>query len=79
MPERSLGEADAGVVYSTDVEAAGDTVTGDEIPADINVAPEYPIVATAAAPNAVGAAAFTEFVLSETGQKILQSYGFSAP
>ncbi|MET0458401.1 MAG: molybdate ABC transporter substrate-binding protein, partial [Ilumatobacteraceae bacterium] len=74
-----LGEADAGVVYSTDVEAAGDAVTGVEIPADINVTPEYPIVATAAAPNAPGAAAFTEFVLGEAGQKILQSYGFSAP
>lgn len=74
-----LGEADAGVVYSTDVEAAGDTVTGVEIPADINVTPEYPIVATAAATNAAGAAAFTEFVLSDAGQQILQSYGFSAP
>jgi len=74
-----LGEADAGVVYSTDVEAAGDTVTGVEIPADVNVTPEYPIVATAAAPNAAGAAAFTGFVLGVAGQEILQSYGFSAP
>jgi molybdate transport system substrate-binding protein len=74
-----LGEADAGVVYSTDVEAAGDTVSGVEIPADLNVTPEYPIVATAAATNAAGASAFTDFVLSAVGREILQSYGFSAP
>lgn len=74
-----LGEADAGVVYATDVTAAGDTVEGVEIPDDINITAEYPIGATAEAPNADGAAAFIEFVLSDAGQKILQSYGFLSP
>lgn len=74
-----LGEADAGVVYSTDVVAAGDTAIGVEIPADVNVTPEYPIAVTAAAPNPSGAAAFVEFVLSERGQEILQTYAFSTP
>ncbi|MBA3605504.1 MAG: molybdate ABC transporter substrate-binding protein [Acidimicrobiia bacterium] len=75
----ALGEADAGVVYATDVLAVGDTVTGVEIPADVNVTPEYPIVATAAAPNPDCAATFVEFVLGVAGQEILQRYGFLAP
>jgi molybdate transport system substrate-binding protein len=74
-----LGEADAGVVYTTDVIAAGDSVTGVEIPTDVNVTPEYPIAVTAAAPNPAGAAAFVELVRGEAGQAILQRFGFSAP
>lgn len=74
-----LGEADAGVVYATDVISAGDTAAGVEIPADVNVTPEYPIVATAEAPNPDGAAAFVDFVLSDAGQAILQRYGFLSP
>jgi molybdate transport system substrate-binding protein len=73
-----IGEADAGLVYSTDVAVAGDTAEGVEIPADINVTPEYPIAVTAEAPNPAGAGAFVEFVSSEAGQEILASYGFSA-
>jgi molybdate transport system substrate-binding protein len=74
-----LGEADAGVVYVTDVIAAGDGAEGVEIPADINVVAEYPIAATATAPNPEAAQAFIDFVLSEQGQKILASYGFLEP
>ena len=75
----TLGEADAGIVYATDVTAAGDQASGVEIPADINVDAEYPIAVTKEAPNADGAQAFIDFVLSEQGQKILASYGFLAP
>jgi molybdate transport system substrate-binding protein len=75
----TLGEADAGIVYVTDVIAAGDAASGVDIPADINVVAEYPIALTAEAPNADGGAAFIEFVLSPDGQAILDSYGFVSP
>jgi molybdate transport system substrate-binding protein len=74
-----LGEADAGIVYATDVTAAGDDAEGVEIPADINVIAEYPLAATADAENAAGAAAFVDFVLSDAGQEILAGYGFGPP
>jgi molybdate transport system substrate-binding protein len=74
-----LGEADAGIVYKTDVAAAGADAEGLEIPADFNVVAEYPIAVTKQAPNAEGAQAFVDFVSSEQGQAILGSYGFLAP
>jgi molybdate transport system substrate-binding protein len=75
----TAGEADAGIVYETDVTAAGDAAAGVDIPEDINVVAEYPIAITKDAPNAFGAQAFVDFVDSEAGQKILASYGFLAP
>ena len=70
------GEADAGVVYITDVLAAGDDAEGVEIPVDINIVAEYPIAVTAEAANPDAAAAFVEFVVSEDGQAILAENGF---
>lgn len=75
----SAGEADAGIVYRTDVIAAGSAAEGVDIPADINVTATYPVVATKNAPNPVGAQAFVDFVLSDQGQKILANYGFNTP
>ncbi len=72
----TLGEADAGIVYTTDVRAAGDSASGVAIPDDINVVAEYPVVAVS--DNAV-AQAFVDFTLSPEGQGILASYGFGAP
>lgn len=68
------GEADAGLVYVTDAEAAGDTV--DRIDFDTTVVNEYPI---AALNDSEVAAAFIAFVLSDEGQAVLASYGFLAP
>ncbi len=73
------GDLDAGIVYVTDVMAAGDAVEGVEIPADENVVATYPIAALTDAANAEVADAFVEFVLSDEGQEILASYGFDAP
>jgi molybdate transport system substrate-binding protein len=73
------GELDAGIVYVTDVVAAGGTVDGIEIPDDVNVFAEYPIAVLSDAPNPIGATAFTTFVLSDRGGKILSDYGFDLP
>lgn len=73
----TAGEADAGIVYKTDVLAAGDQATGVDIPTDINVVATYPVVVTKGAPNPEGAQAFVDFVLSQQGQTILASFGFA--
>lgn len=75
----ALGEADAGIVYASDVVAAGDDVEGVEIPADRNVPATYPIVTLAEAPNSHAAAAFVDYVLSGEGQQVLNEFGFSSP
>lgn len=73
------GEADAGLVYITDVTAAGDDAEGVDIPAEINVVAEYPIAGVADGPNATGGEAFIDFVLSPDGQAILAEFGFRPP
>jgi molybdate transport system substrate-binding protein len=72
------GDLDAGIVYVTDVMAAGDTVEGVEIPAEENVVASYPIAALTDVANPDTAGAFVEFVLSDEGQETLKSYGFGA-
>lgn len=72
------GELDAGIVYLTDVLSTDGAVEGVEIPEEFNVVAEYPIAALVNAPNPDTAAEFVEFVLSEEGQAILVSYGFSS-
>ena len=74
-----LNEADAGVVYTTDVKAAGAKVTGIPIPADVNASTEYPIAALSKAPNSAGAQAFVDYVLSPAGQTVLTAAGFEKP
>lgn len=75
----TLGEVDAGVVYVTDVLAAGDKVTGIEIPADVNASTTYPIAALQGSKNPALAKAFVDYVLSADGQKVLAAAGFVAP
>jgi molybdate transport system substrate-binding protein len=73
-----LGEADAGVVYVTDVVAAGTRVTGVPIPDDQNVVATYPAARVAGSRNAENAARFLEFLQSAEGQAILGRFGFAA-
>jgi molybdate transport system substrate-binding protein len=73
----SLGEADAGIVYLTDVKAAGAKVQGVEIPDAQNVIASYPMATIKGAPNPKGGLAFVDFVLSAQGQAILANYGFA--
>ncbi len=74
-----LGEVDAGVVYVTDVLAAGDKVEGVEIPAGLNAATSYPIAALTRSGNAASAAAFVDYVLSSAGAGVLAAAGFERP
>jgi molybdate transport system substrate-binding protein len=75
----SLGEADAGIAYVTDVTAGGDQVEGVEIPEDQNVIAAYPIAAVKAAKDQPGAQAFMDLVLAAEGQQVLEEYGFLPP
>ncbi len=71
----ALGEADAGIVYTSD--AAGvEGISQLEIPDTLNVLAQYPIAALNDSANASTAAAFVDYVLSADGQAILASYGF---
>ena len=74
-----LGEVDAGMVYVTDVKAAGDKVKGVEIAGDVNASTDYPIAALTKSGNAAVASAFVEMVLSPAGQSVLTTAGFQAP
>jgi molybdate transport system substrate-binding protein len=75
----TAGEADAGVVYRTDVLGAGDDVTGVAIPSEIDVVAHYPIAVATTTDDPSSAAAFVAFVQSDTGQAILAAYGFGPP
>lgn len=75
----TAGEADAGIVYRTDVKAAGDKAEGVVIPDEVNVVATYPIAVTKAAPNATAAKLFVAYVTSAKGQAALAEAGFSAP
>jgi molybdate transport system substrate-binding protein len=75
----SLGEADAGIVYVTDVTAGGDKVEGVDLPDDQNVLATYPIATVKASKDQAGAQAFMDLVLSAEGQQVLKQYGFLPP
>jgi molybdate transport system substrate-binding protein len=75
----TLGEADAGIVYVTDVKANEGKATGVPIPADENDTTEYPIAEVKGAPNASAATAFISFVLGSQGQQVLAGFGFMPP
>jgi molybdate transport system substrate-binding protein len=74
-----LGEVDAGLVYVTDVAAAGGAVTGVPIPDGVNTSTDYPIAAVTGAPNPTLAAAFVAYVLSAPGRAVLAAAGFASP
>ncbi|MGW4116026.1 molybdate ABC transporter substrate-binding protein [Actinosynnema sp. NPDC004786] len=74
-----LGEVDAALVYATDVEAAGDEVEGIGFPEADKAVNDYPIAPLAKAPNAAGARAFVDHVLSDRGRAVLTEAGFLAP
>ena len=72
------GEADAGIVYTTDAAAAKDKADKIDIP-DGGVVNHYPIAPTAKPENPAGAQVFIDAVTGKTGQDILAKYGFGKP
>ncbi|MBD3915103.1 molybdate ABC transporter substrate-binding protein [Nocardioides hwasunensis] len=73
------GEADAGLVYSTDAVAAGDDVEAIEIPGAEDELTSYYVTSLEQAENADLAADWVTWVTSEEGQKILADAGFGSP
>jgi molybdate transport system substrate-binding protein len=73
------GELDAGLVYRTDAEAAGDDVEVVAVPGLQERTTSYPIVALDTGADPAGGGAFVAFVLSDEGQDILRRHGFTAP
>ena len=74
-----LGEVDAGVVYVTDVKAAGAKVKGIEIPDHQNASTAYPIAALEHSEHEKQAKEFVDLVLSDAGSKVLTEAGFARP
>lgn len=73
-----LGEADAGVVYATDITpGASEQVSWLDVPDLFNQVATYPIATLANTKNGESAARFVAYVLSEKGQAILSEYGFA--
>jgi ABC-type molybdate transport system substrate-binding protein len=74
-----LGEAAAGIVFVTDVRAAGDAATGVAIPDAPDVVGDYPIAILAAARSPDAARRFVDFVQSAAGRSVLDHLGFQRP
>jgi molybdate transport system substrate-binding protein len=75
----SLGEADAGIVYTTDGLAGGAKVRMIPIPEAVNIEASYPAVRFANSPNADLAKDFMRFLFERDAQKTLVNHGFSSP
>jgi molybdate transport system substrate-binding protein len=73
----ALGEADAGLVYASDVVTAGDRVRRRPLPSDLTAATSYPIAVVTDAAHPDLAAEWVDLVLSDEGQQVLQEAGFT--
>ena len=73
------GDADAGLVYVTDVNSAGDKVQGVSFPEASQASTNYPIAVLKNAPAADLANQFVTSVTGEQGQKALEQAGFAKP
>ena len=73
------GDADAAIVYKTDVIAAGKSIQAVDIATASNVKAMYGIASIRGSKNGSLAKAFVDFVLSEQGWRILKGFGFQKP
>lgn len=72
------GEADAGLVYVTDLAGAGDAVRGVDVPEATEVVNDYPVAPLVGDEEDL-AAQFVELVLGPVGQEVLAEAGFARP
>ena len=79
LTQVELGNVDAGMVYVTDVKAAGTKVRGVTIPANENASTAYPIATISNSSHLAAARAFEAYVLSPAGQRVLAAAGFQKP
>lgn len=73
------GEADAGLVYATDVNSAAGEVDGVDFPQAAEAVNTYPIAILADSANAAAAQAFVDLVTGASGQSVLAAAGFGKP
>lgn len=79
LTQVELGSVDAGMVYVTDVKAAGAKVKGVTVPASENASTLYPIATISSSKHLSEAQSFVSYVVSATGQQVLASAGFAKP
>jgi molybdate transport system substrate-binding protein len=79
LTQVETGNVDAGMVYVTDVKAAGTKVNGVPIPADQNASTLYPIATITSSKHESVAKEFVDYVLSPAGQQVLKAAGFESP
>ncbi len=72
----TLGEGDAGIVYSTDTYSVTDKVQSIEIPDNLNTLASYPIAAVTDSAHFDLAKKFAEYTFTPEAQTVLVKYGF---
>jgi len=73
----ALGEADAGIVYTSDINSeSAKNVDQLAIPDALNTIASYPIAALNDSPNVKVAQQFVDYVLGPEGQSVLEKFGF---
>lgn len=75
----ALGEADAGIVYVTDVRSAAGRVAGVDIPEQHQVVARYPVAVLKESRDQRLSSLFIEFLLGPDGQRVLGDFGFTRP
>ena len=79
MLKVASGEADAGIVYHSEVIASDGQVQGVKIPTEFNIVAEFPIGIIKNSANKQEAQRFIDYLLSPEGQSLLTQYGFQTP
>lgn len=74
-----LGEADAGIVYTTDAISRKSELGSVAIPPDLNVTAQYPIAVIKDSKQLPAAQEFLSYITSPAGQRTLENYGFTKP